>query len=343
MARRRDGPLGKLAPVKRRILLAAGATAGLFPFRLWAQPVSLPRIAYVSGRSLGTDGHLLQAFRDGLKSTGHVDGQNVVIEAWWADGNFARIPKFLGEAIARKPRLIAAVGGNPVCTAAKAATSTIPSPPPVVFSAGADPVELGLVKNLSRPEGNLTGVTLGAAELGVKRLELLREMLPKAAKVALLTNPSDPGAVKEQRTIEAASGPLGIELMMLEAAGSGDIERAFERLPAGAVDALLVVGDSFLISRRDRIVALASLRKLPAIYPAREFADSGGLASYGTRWADMYRIVGSYAGRLLKGEKPADLPVQRPTTFELVINRRTAKALGLVLPAALLARAEVIS
>jgi len=328
--------------VKRRLFLAAGAVASL-PSRPRAQPVSLPRIAYVSGRSLGTDGHLLQAFRQGLKSTGYVDGQNVVIEAWWADGNFARIAKLLEEAIARKPRLIAAVGGNPVCTAAKAATSTISPPPPVVFSAGADPVELGLVRNPGRPGGNLTGVTLGAAELGVKRLVLLREMLPRAHKVALLTNPGDPGAVKEQRTIEAASGPLGIELVNLEAATSGDIERAFERLPAGAVDALLVVGDSFLISRRDRIVALASLRKLPAVYPAREFADTGGLASYGTRWADMYRIVGSYAGRLLKGEKPADLPVQRPTAFELVVNRRTARALGLSLPAALLARAEVIA
>jgi ABC-type uncharacterized transport system substrate-binding protein len=323
--------------MKRRCVLVGAVTAGLAS-RAAAQPASLPRIAYVSGRSLGTDGHLLQAFREGLKTTGYVDGQNVVIEVWWADGNFSRVPKLLEEAIARKPKVIAAVGGNPVGVAAKAATSTIP----VVFSAGADPVEIGLVKSLSRPDGNLTGITLWASELDVKRLDLLREMVPGARKVALLTNPSNPGAVKEQQAMEAASGPLGMELMTLEVTGSGDIERAFDKLTPGTVDALAVVGDSFLISRRDRIVALASLRRLPAIYPAREFADNGGLASYGTRWADMYRIVGTYAGRLLKGAKPADLPVQRPTTYELVVNLRTAKSLGLTLPAILLARANEV-
>jgi putative ABC transport system substrate-binding protein len=320
---------------RRQFLVATAASTGV-PAQLRAQPSSLPRIAYVSGRSLGSDGLLLQAFREGLATTGSVDGQNVVVEAWWADGAFARVPKLLEEAMARKPRVIAAVGGSPVAIAAKAATSTIP----VVFSAGADPVALGLVRNPARPDGNLTGVTLWAPALDAKRLDLLRQMVPRARKVALLTNPGNPGAVEEQRAMAAASGPLGIQLLTLEVTSSGDLERAFEKLPAGEVDALAVVGDAFLISRRDRIVALASLRRLPAIYPAREFADNGGLASYGTRWADMYRIAGSQAGRLLKGDKPADLPVQRPTTYELVINLHTAKALGLTLPPALLSRAN---
>ncbi len=323
--------------MKRRQFIASAALAGL-PLRAGAQPSSLPRIAYVSGRSLGTDGHLLQAFREGLKTTGYVDGQNVFVDVRWADGMFDRAPKLFAEAIAQNPKVIAAVGGNPVAVAAKAATSTIP----VVFGAGADPVEIGLVKSLSRPEGNLTGITLWTSELDVKRLDLLREMVPAAHKVALLTNPTNPGSVREQRAMEAASGPLGIELSTFQITGSGDIERAFEKLQPGTVDALAVVGDSFLISRRDRIVALASLRKLPAIYPAREFTDNGGLASYGTRWADMYRIIGNYAGRLLKGEKPADLPVQRPNTYELVVNLRTAKALGLTLPTILLARADEV-
>src|SRR5579871_308823 len=194
--------------MKRRQFIASAAMAGL-PLQAGAQPASLPRIAYVSGRSLGTDGHLLQAFREGLKTTGYVDGQNVFVDVRWADGMFDRAPKLLAEAIAQNPKVIAAVGGNPVAVAAKAATSTIP----VVFGAGADPVEIGLVKSLSRPEGNLTGITLWTSELDVKRLDLLREMVPHAHKVALLANPTNPGAVKEQQAMEAASGPLGMELV----------------------------------------------------------------------------------------------------------------------------------
>lgn len=323
--------------MKRRYLLTASLAAGL-PSTTRAQPASLPRIAYVSGRSLGTDGHLLQAFRQGLQSEGFIDGQNVVIDARWADGDFGKVPGFLKELIALKPKLIAAVGGNPVAVAAKQATSTIP----VVFSAGADPTEIGLVSSLNRPEGNLTGITLWAGELDVKRLDLLREMVPGAKKVALLTNPTNPGADKERQAMEAASGPLGITLDIFNVTSTAEIDRAFAQMPAGRFDALAVVGDAFLISRRDKIVGLAALKALPAIYPAREFAEGGGLASYGTRWADMYVIVGRYAGRILKGAKPADLPVQRPTSYELVINQRTAKKLGLNLPQILLARADQV-
>ena len=230
------------------------------------------------------------------------------------------------------------VGGNPVALAIKQANLALP----VVFSVGGDPVQMNLVKTLNRPEGNLTGITLLASELDVKRLELLREMVPKARKVALFTNSTNPAAVNEQKAMEAAGGTLDMQLETIDIKSTSDIDRAFDKLPPGRVDALAVVGDAFMISRRDKIVGLAAQRRLPAIYPAREFADNGGLMSYGTRWADMYVIVGTYAGRLLKGAKPADLPVQRPNRYELVINLRTAKALGLIPSPVLLGRADEV-
>jgi putative ABC transport system substrate-binding protein len=323
--------------MKRRGLLVLAGVAAL-PSIVRAQPASLPRIGYLSGRSYATDAHLLQAFREGLKSTGFVDGQNVIVDVRWADGRYNQVSAMMAELVATKPNVIAATGGNPVGLAAKAATSTIP----VVFSAGADPVEIGLVGNFNRPGGNLTGITLWATELDAKRLDLLREMVPTARTVALLMNPTNPPAVVELRSSQEAAARLGITLDVQNASSSSEIERAFQAWPAGKVDALAVSADAFLINQRRRIMALAANRQLPAIYPSREFADDGGLASYGTRWADMYRIVGLYAGRILKGEKPGDLPIQRPTTYELVINQRTAKSLGLTLPPLLLARADEV-
>jgi putative ABC transport system substrate-binding protein len=321
----------------RRRVLIAGAALGLAS-KAWAQPSTMPRIAYLSGRSFATDAHLLEAFREGLKTAGYVDGQNVTLDVHWADGRYDQVPRLAAELVATKPDLIAAVGGNPVGLAAKAATSTIP----IVFSAGADPVLIGLVSNLNRPDGNLTGTTLWANELDVKRLDLLRDMLPTARTVALLTNPTNPGtAYVLQRTQEAAV-TLGLKLEVLNASSSSQIERAFEALPAGRVDALAVGADAFLINRRTRIIELTAARRLPAIFPAREFAMDGGLSSYGTRWADMYRVIGTYAGRILKGARPADLPVQRPTTYELVINLQTAKTLGLTLPPIILNRADEV-
>jgi len=306
------------------------------PLDARAQPAGLPRIAYVCGRSLGTDAQWLEAFRAGLARTGYVDGQNVMIDARWANGKFAEVPALIGELMALKPRIIAAVGGDPVGVAAKAATSTIP----VVFAAGSDPVRLGLVGDMEKPSRNLTGVTLWASELDVKRLDLLHEIVPAARKVALLTNPTSSAAVHERQAMLAAAASLGLELKVLDAASSSDIEHAFQSLAPGKVDALAVVDDAFLISRRDRIVGLAALRKLPAVYPSRAFTETGGLLSYGPRWSDMYRTIGSYAGRILDGEKPADLPVQRPIAYELFLNRRTAAALRLSPPAALLDRAD---
>ena len=323
--------------MRRRALLASAVAAGLAS-KAWAQSSAVPRIAYLSGRSQWTDSHLLEAFSEGLKATGYVDGQNVKVEVRWADGRYDQVPALAAEIAATKPDLIVAVGGNPVAVAAKQATSTIP----VVFGAGADPVAIGVVSNLNRPDGNLTGMTLSAQDLDAKRLELLHDLVPQAQSVALLMNPNNPGANEELRLTREAATALKLKLEILKASSSSDIERAFEALPMGRIDALAVAADAFLINRRDRIIALTAERRLPAIFPAREFTVDGGLASYGARWSDMYRILGSYAGRILKGAKPADLPVQRPTTYELVINLRTAKALNLALPPLFLNRADEV-
>ena len=319
--------------MKRRRLLAVAALAPAV-----AKAQSMPRIAYLSGRSQANDSHLLDAFREGLKTTGYVDGRNVTLDVHWADGRFDAVGQMAVELVATKPDLIVAVGGNPVGLAAKAATSVIP----IVFGAGADPVKIGLVDNLNRPGGNLTGMTLWANELDAKRLDVLHDMLPGARRVAVLMNPANPGYDELLPRTRETAAALRFELTLLNAASSSEIERAFQSLPPGRVDALAVGADAFLINRRDRIVALTAERRLPAIFPAREFALDGGLASYGTRWADMYRILGTYAGRLLKGAKPIDLPVQRPTTYELVINLPTARGLGLDLPPLILSRADEI-
>jgi putative tryptophan/tyrosine transport system substrate-binding protein len=323
--------------MKRRHFLVLSSTLGV-ESPGWAQSPALPRIAYLSGRSVATDGHLLAAFKEGLKAAGYVDGQNVAIDVRWADGHYDQVPALLAQLISSRPDVIAAVGGNTVGVDAKKATSTIP----VVFSAGADPVLIGLVSNLSRPDGNLTGITLWAGELDAKRLDLLRAMLPKAKSVALLMNPTNPGVAQEVERMAEAAKTLDMELVTINAETSSGIDRAFESLPAGKVDALAVVADAFLINYRERILKLAAARNLPAIFPSREFVVDGGLVSYGTRWADMYRIVGSYTGRILKGAKPSDLPIQRPNTYELVINLRTARTLGITVPPIMLARADEV-
>jgi putative ABC transport system substrate-binding protein len=324
--------------MKRRHLLAGAATATALASRARAQSSFLLRIGYLSGRSLKTDSHLLDAFRDGLKTVGYVDGQNVTIDVRWADGHYDRLAAMAVELVATKPSLIAAVGGNAVGLAMKAATSTIP----IVFGSAADPIKLGLVNNLSRPDSNLTGMTLWAQELEAKRLDLLREMLPNARRVALLMNPTNPGVADELRSAHEAAGVLGFRLEVLNAASTSEIDRAFEQLLAGKVEALSVASDAALTNQREKIVALAAAHRLPAIFPNREYAVAGGLASYSTRWADMYRVIGAYAGRILKGAQPADLPVQRPTTYELVVNLKTAKTLALALPPSFLSHADEV-
>ena len=318
---------------RRRIIAAAAAALAAPAARAQRE---LPRIGYLSGRSHSADAHLLQAFRGGLKEAGFVDGQNVAMDVRWADGRYSEVGRMAKEMAGTRPDLIVAVGGNPVALAAKAATSTIP----VVFGAGADPVAIGLVTNLAKPEGNLTGMTLVANQLDAKRLELLRDMVPNARTVGFLINPTNPGTPEMLQLSQETASQLGLTLKVHNTARSAEIEKAFRAIDAAPVEALAVGADAFLINARARILALAAARRLPAIYPAREFTLEGGLASFGTRWADMYRILGTYAGRILKGAKPSELPVQRPATYEFVINQQTALSLGLSLPAIVLSRAD---
>lgn len=321
---------------RRTLLTALGGTAvAAAPARAQA---ARPRIAYLSGRSQATDAHLLEAFRQELKTLGFVDGQNVSFDVRWANGRYPDVAGIAREMVATRPDLLVAVGGNPVGLAAKAATSTIP----VLFAAGADPVTIGLVANLNRPEANLTGITLLANELDDKRLDLLHDLLPATRRVALMLNPENPGYGEQRSRAQEAARTLGLELKLVDASSSAQIRDGFAGLGGNGVDALLVGADAFLINRRDLVLQLAAERRLPGIYPAREFAVDGGLLSYGTRWADMYRILGSYAGRILKGAKPIDLPVQRPATYELVINMPTARTLGVQVPPLILTRADEI-
>lgn len=321
--------------MKRRILIGSFAATAIAPRAATSQQAK-PVIAYLGARSPATDDHLLAAFREGLKEAGYVDGQNVTVDVHWADSRYERLPAMAKELAAAKPAVLVAVGANQAGLAAKAATSTIP----VVFGVGADPVDLGLVRDLARPEANLTGTTLLTQLLDAKRVELLREMAPAARSIAILINPANPGAAEQLKAAQAAANALGFSQNVLNATTEAEIDRAFASLDSAPADLLAVAVDSFLIGQRARIVAATAARKLPAMFPSREFVDAGGLASYAPRWVDIYRIIGTYAGRILKGAKPSDLPVQRPTTFELVVNLRTAKTLGLALPAAFLGRAD---
>lgn len=320
--------------MRRRLFLAAASSAPSFA---WAQPV-LPRIGYLSGRSPATDGHLLDAFRAGLAESGYVDGQNVVIDPRWAEGRFERLDGLAADLARSKPTIMVAVGGTPVPLAAKTAAPTLP----IVFTIGTDPVELGLVSNLNRPGGNMTGAMLSASVLEGKRLDLLREMVPEARSVVLLANPTSAAAAEQTRDAKMAARTLGLALDVVNAATAGEIDRGFAALSVARPDALIVSIDGFLISRRTQIIALAAERRMPAIYPSREFPDAGGLASYAARWADTYRWVGIYAGRILKGARPSDLPVQQPTNYELVVNLKTARTLGLLLPPAFMVRADEV-
>jgi putative tryptophan/tyrosine transport system substrate-binding protein len=276
------------------------------------------------------------AFLQGLSETGYVDGKNVAIEHRWAEGDYDRLAALAADLVRRKVDVIAALG-IPSALAAKSATSTIP----IVFSVG-DAVERGLVTSLARPGGNLTGVSLLNVELTPKRLELISELVPQAGVIALLVNPNNPNTERTIRDMEEAARAKGVQLNILRAGTESEIDAAFAslvQLPAGA---LVVVGDPLFINRREQLVALASRHAVPAIYALREYAAAGGLISYGTSFTAAYRQLGTYAGKILKGAKPADLPVEQPTTFELVVNLKTAKALGLTVPPSILARADEV-
>ena len=319
------------------IIVLAGAMAA-WPLAGRAQQKAMPVIGVLSATSSSTSsGPFMGAFRQGLREAGYVEGQNLAIEYRWAEGHYDRLPALAADLVGRKVDLIMA-SSPPSALAAKSATSTIP----IVFRSGADPVADGLVASLARPGGNLTGVSFVADELTAKRLELLSELVPRAGVIALLMNPNNATAERVIRDVQEAARTKGLQLHVLKASSESEIDSAFASLVQLHVDALVVGGDPFLSSRREQLVMLASRRAVPSIYAWREFAASGGLISYGPSLISAFRLVGAYAGKILKGAKPADLPVQQSTTFELVINLKTAKALGLTVPQSMRMRADEV-
>jgi ABC-type uncharacterized transport system substrate-binding protein len=323
---------------RRELMLLLGAAAVARPSAPRAQQKAMPVIGYLSTASPGPIAAVVAAFHQGLKETGYVEGQNVVIEYRWAEGHYDRLPALAADLVDRKVDLIAAGGGNASAVAAKRASSTIP----IVFVSGDDPVSTGLVASLSRPGGNLTGVSFLPVELHPKRLELLSELVPQARVIALLVNSSNPSTERIGREVQKAAGTRGAQLHILKAGTEGEIDAAFTALVQLHAGALLVGADPFFFTRREQLVALAARHSVPTIYFGREFVVAGGLISYGASLTAAYRQVGVYAGKILKGAKPADLPVEQPTKFELVINLKTAKALGLTVPQLLLAQADEI-
>jgi putative ABC transport system substrate-binding protein len=324
--------------MKRRnfIMLLGGAAAVAWPLAARAQQTALPVIGFLSGRTPEESADDGAAFRQGLNEMGYIVGRNVAIEYRWAEGQYDRLPALAADLIAHKVTVLS-VFGPPTALAAKAATVTIP----IVFSVGVDPVDIGLVASLNRPGGNLTGVTLLTASLGAKRVGLLRELIPKADLMAVLVNTTSEG-MTQAKDVQDAARKAGLRAIVLNAATDADIDAAFATLSRQRIGGLMVGGDQFLDTRRDRIVALAARHSMPTIYHRRDFVAGGGLLSYGTSIADVYRQVGVYTGRILRGEKPADLPVLQPTKFELVINLRTARALGLTIPPGILAIADEV-
>jgi len=321
---------------REALALLGGAAAGL-PLAARAQQRSVPVVGFLRNASSETSTHLIAAFREGLSEAGYIEGRSVAIEYRWAEGQYDRLPLLAVELVHLGAAVIFA-GGTGEARAAKAATGTIP----IVFSGASDPVAVGLVSSFNRPGGNLTGSTMISHSLGAKRLELLWQLIPNVKLVALLINPNNPSAASEVESTQAAARAIGLRVVLLKASSEPEVSAALVAAVQNNAGAVVVAGDPLFTAQGYRVAALALQHKLPTIYTLREYAESGGLISYGTSFANSYRDCGAYVGRILRGEKPGDLPVLQPTKFEMVINLKTARALGVAVPATLLATADEV-
>jgi ABC-type uncharacterized transport system substrate-binding protein len=323
---------------RRDFITIAGGAAAAWPVIAHAEPPAIPVIGFLASLSSAYVAHFAPAFRQGLSETGYIDGQNVVIEFRSAEGKYERLTDLVGELVDHKVTVIVAIGGSDPAKVAKAATTLIP----IVFVSAADPVRAGVVTSFNRPGGNITGVSLLGSALEAKRLELLHEMVPGTSPIGVLVNPKYPDVDLELHELQGAADVIKRQIIVARASAQTEVDAAFAAIIQQGASALLVAQDPFFNSQRDHIVERASYFKLPAIYNQREYAEVGGLFSYGTSFAEGYRQAGVYVGKLLKGAKPGDLPILQPTKYELVINLKTAKMLGLAVPSSLLALADEV-
>ena len=322
---------------RREFITLFGGAAAAWPLAVRAQQPAMPMVGFLGSGSPQSDAFRMAAIRQGLNESGYVEGRNVAFEYRWAEDHNKRLPAMAADLVRREAAVIVLFGTTSVM-AAKQATATIP----IVFAIGGDPIKSGLVASLARPGGNITGVSFLINTLVAKQVEVLHETVPKTALIGFLMNPTNPSADADTKNLLAAAEMLGQKLLVVQSRTDSELETAFVTLVQQRAGALVVGADPFLTNRRDKIVELAARQKVPAIYPLREFATAGGLMSYGTSATEAFRLVGLYAGRILRGEKPADLPVQQSTKVELIINLKTAKTLGLNIPLPLLGRADEV-